>query len=580
MNRLMYSSSEKKILPFDQNGGFYHKKAQKHIGNNNYIDALIFYRKAVEKEPENNIYKLDLAQAFSEMNYYDESNRLLFLVLQSSENKSECFFGLGCNYIALREYEKAEECFNKYLDIDPSGIYSEDVLELLEILKSNDYYEEDFFTQNMTKSKIKLFKSANKGRELLDAGEYKKAIKCMERILKKDSSLVFVKNNLSLAYYCEGDINKAVELTNEILALSPGNIHANCNLAIMQGLKEGDVESQALKNTILNFKTIDPDELHKIAVTLCELKLHKEANVALKDLLQYKPYDTKILHCYAVSLFNLKDFKAALALWNKISKIEPDNMISSYYKKFAQKQIKEKAEAIELDYHYQVPYSEIILRFKKLSELIQLDITALKSKWAKSNTLFELFSWGLTLKDLVIKKKILHTVASIGDRKAEYFIRDFSIRKNSEEELIKESMILLKQMGASEPYLAYMNDNVVEIKVDALYITDSVFSETQQLILDYALGQMQLVHEQGYATKVEKLWKVFLTLKSEKVCKSVSKPLAWSAALEIAYCTFWKVKYSKSEVASRYGVAISTLERNFTQIKNVVAHEADKLIED
>ena len=63
---------------------------------------------------------------------------------------------------------------------------------------------------------------------------------------------------------------------------------------------------------IVNFRTQDPEELHKIAVTLCELKEHKRANRVLKQLLQYKPYDVRILHFVAVSHFNLGNTRKPL----------------------------------------------------------------------------------------------------------------------------------------------------------------------------------------------------------------------------------------------------------------------------
>ena len=60
--------------------------------------------------------------------------------------------------------------------------------------------------------------------------------------------------------------------------------------------------------TVLNQNTDDPEEMYKIAVTLCEMGEHRKVNQLLKTA-QYKPYDINVLHYMAVSCFNLKKFK-------------------------------------------------------------------------------------------------------------------------------------------------------------------------------------------------------------------------------------------------------------------------------
>jgi len=571
MNRKMFANVRNKVLPFEQSGQFYYKKAQKFIDSNNYVDALSFYRKAVDKDPENISYKMDLAQVFSEMNYYDESNRMLFLVLQKEINKSECYFGLGCNFMALREYEKAEECFDRYLKMDSEGIYAEDVDDLLDLLRSSEYFtEEELYMGNLSPSKEKLYKLANKGRELLDAGEYKKAIKCMEKVVKKDPELVFVRNNLSLAYYCEGDTNEAIEMTRDILAEYPQNIHANCNLAIMLNDSGKDTEVSELSSIILGFQPTDPDELHKIAVTLCELKLHKEANSALKELLQYRPYDVKVLHYYAVSWFNMKNFRESLLLWNRIEKILPENMISNYYKKLTQNYIKEDKEFKELGYHFQVPYEEIVFRVRRINDLLKLSLEDLKQKWEMNDWTKGLFVWGLSLNDNSMKKEILNVVASMKDAKAEYFLRDFSLRRNVDDNIKKDALLLLSRMGAKEPYMAYMNDNVVEIRVNSKDLKDLEIPEVFQEVLDIAIDGMKLNYKQGYEIVIKKIWKLFISSTQPDSLPKIRKPAAWAAALELFYCSIKGFTVNRGEIAKRYNITNSTLVNNFNVLMEVL----------
>ena len=59
-------------------------------------------------------------------------------------------------------------------------------------------------------------------------------------------------------------------------------------------------------------------------------------------------------------------------------------------------------------------------------------------------------------------------VASFNDRKAEEFLREFLLRITESEELKTEALGLLKQMSAQEPYMAYVDEGLVEVKVDIL----------------------------------------------------------------------------------------------------------------
>ena len=41
---------------------------------------------------------------------------------------------------------RAMECFEKYLDVDPYGIYSDEARDLVDLLTEYEYYDEDYDT--------------------------------------------------------------------------------------------------------------------------------------------------------------------------------------------------------------------------------------------------------------------------------------------------------------------------------------------------------------------------------------------------------------------------------------------------
>ncbi len=558
------------IVPFEQDGSFYYRKAQKYIDSNNYINALSFYRKAVEKEPDNVEYLLDLAEIFTEMNYYEESNQILFHLIQDGGNvTAECYFGLGCNFLGLQEFEKASECFDKYLQIDPEGQFSDEAQDLIDILQAQEFYFEEI-DDEVDPKLAKLYKMANRGKEYLDQGEYRKAIQQLEKVLQKDFSLVFVKNNLSLAYFCNGQIEKAIEIAEGIINEQPDNIHANCNLALFYYEKKDKNKTQEYYGKIMAFQGDDPDEIYKIAVTLCEMGRHMDANRVLKKLLQYKPYDKKILHYMAISYYNLRKYREAVVVWNKIEKIDPLNTIAAYYKKQTNLVIKGKIKrGMELPYHYQVPYDEILRRLKKMNDLMRMGHDEIYQVWSRDDHLKALFMWGMELNDNVIKKAILGLIASFQDEKAEKLLRYYLLKRSESDNIKKEILALLKQNGASEPYIAFMNGNIMEVRVNILSLDREKVPIEYQKVLDLTLRKMRNRYPEEHIKDVVLIWDRYMKAASSDLPKIYRKE-AWAAALEYYYCQEKSIRITKTQLCRIYKTSTGTLNHHLGKMREVL----------
>lgn len=143
MDQLRRKKRGSKVIPFKQDGNFFYRRARKYMSDNNYFEALSFYTKAVELEPDNPEYLLDLAEAFTETDNFEDSNQILLGLIQQGEQVSECFFGLGCNFLGMQDYAKAQESFLKYLQLEPDGIYYEDANEILDMLEEGEYEDEE-----------------------------------------------------------------------------------------------------------------------------------------------------------------------------------------------------------------------------------------------------------------------------------------------------------------------------------------------------------------------------------------------------------------------------------------------------
>jgi len=455
--------TEKKVINFNQPADFFYRSAQKMMDNGSYISALSTIRRAVEMDPVNSEFSLCLAEVLTELTKYEESNRVLFEMIERYEEvDADCFFCLGCNFMGLNDAEKARESFEKYLQIDPDGEYSEDVEDFL-------YYfdmEADDIREFMEDEEADdPYNKAAEGKKHLDNAEYEKAVEILESIDDRDDGLSYAKNNLALAYYCLQNTEKAIEVTKKVLRGNKMNVHANCNMAIFVNETEGPEAAGEYVYRALSAKNIANEDLYKISITLCELKMHEEAVKYLKELADSSPYDEKVLFYLAAALHNTKRFKEAIMILDDIKKLDHPGVIAEYYIKKINNELAHPEEFEEMDYIYQVPSDEAKRKIKYLNDCLKLPDEEFARLWKEEKEFFNTALWGLEYGDENIKRAIAGMIAGFADEKAEKVLRAFILSKNQSDEVKNDIFLLLKRMNAKEPYVAYIKDEVVEVKV-------------------------------------------------------------------------------------------------------------------
>ncbi len=455
--------SDKKILKFKQPAEFYYRMAQKLMDNGRYVNALSAIRKAVDMEPEDYEYSLCLAEVLTELTKYEDSNRVLFDIIERGDDVSaECFFCLGCNFMGLNDIPKAQESFEKYIQVQPEGEYREEVEDFLYYFDSEEYgeyYEED--------GEDEEFEKAREGKRYLDRGEYEKAVETLEAIDNEDGEMSYAKNNLALAYYCLKNIVKAMEITRKVLKKNKANLHANCNMAVFMSEVGRMQEAAKHVNAALKAKTETSEDIYKIAITLCELKRHEEAISYLKELAAISPYDEKVLYYLAAAYHNTGRPKEAINLLDDIKKLDHPGVIADYYIRRINQEIQEPESYEEMAYVYQVPAEEAKKKIKYLNDSLKLPDSEYSVMWKQDAVFQDTILWGLEYGDENIKRAIAGMVAGFADRRAERILRDFLLKKRQPDEVKNDIFVLLKRMSAKEPYIAYISGEVVEVKVGA-----------------------------------------------------------------------------------------------------------------
>ncbi|MEG0356910.1 MAG: hypothetical protein RR580_04170 [Christensenellaceae bacterium] len=555
-----------KIIEFERPASFYYEIAVKMTDNLNFLGALPMMRKAIEKDPVNLSYQLELAEILTELTKYEESNSIIFEIMEQSKDMTECYFGLGCNFIGLNEYEKAQESFEKYMEIEPDGEFREDIEDFLgffdEAVEFENYYIEDA-------ADAELQKKAQYGKHLLDVGDYPKAIEVLEKVNEKNPDMLYAKNNLALSYYCIKKIDIAIEKTQEILRIDKNNIHANCNMAVFLSEQNKIDEAKKYIANAIKQKSDMQDDLYKIAITLCELKEHKKALQYLLNVLHDSPYDEKILFYTAVAYYNTGELNEAIKYLSDIGKLEATDSICVYYIGYIKKVISGKEKFEEIGYSYQVPQKEIKDRIQYLNECMKLPSEVLYEKWIEEKKLRDIIIWGLEYGDVLIKRAVAEIVGTFGDKDAEKLLRRYILKRNQPDEAKNEVFIILKKMKAKEPYVAYFGGNIVEVKVGMIDLESKDFPKDYTEIVELLISTIKKKYADDVVGKAIAILNNYLEKEKKLKDFGLEKPL-YAAAIT---CLAVDNDEENENIAENYHVNIEHVNQIMVDIAETIDAE-------
>lgn len=561
-----------KILDFDRPADFYFKSALKMMDNMNYLGALPMVRKALVKEPLNVEYMMKHAEILTELSKYEESNSVLFdILLKTKDRRSECYFGMGCNFIGLNDVDKAQESFEKYLSISPDGEYCEDVEEFLALFCEMEE-EEEYILEDV--KEIEQQELAQKGKLYLDNCEYEKAADVLEKVTTKDPGMLFVKNNLALSYYCLKKMDKAIAITQYVLEKEPDNIHANCNMAMFINKDDHAEAVRYVERAVKQQQPNVQDGFYKIAITYCEIGEHEEALKYLENILVTSPYDEKVLFCAAMASFNIRRYAEAVNYLSDILKLTPDDSIAAYYLKYVKDAMDGRKAYQELGYVFQVPPHEAKERIQYLNRCMKLSKEEFYERWKTDRKLWDVLQWGMEYGDDFIKRAVVEIVSGFGDERAERMFRRYILRRNQPDEIKNEVFVALKRMKAAEPYVAYFNGSIVEVKVGILDHVGDAETESFDKLFDLIVSVVSEEYSEQVAGKAVSLLQEFTENGAGKAYFSETKEFA--AAITFAALYFSEIMAEPKKIAAIFDADVNRMSGIAMDVINTTGDRMEK----
>lgn len=442
------------VVPFKRSSGYVHKKAMENRRGLHYLEAVELYRRALEQAPENEEIQLDLAETLSEMECFEESNRLLLRILSANMWAGEAYYGLAVNYYALQQREEAADALANYLHLCPDGPYWEDAQDMLDTLSFMEDEPEPYRQELMFR----------RGVAALARDQGDKALRLLKRALKIARNKARAHSVLSMAYLTRGDMDKAFYHAKMALAGDQGNVQARCALClILQKMGKNRAAMGFLRKTEALCQSPADERMFLRAAQ--ELGGKDLARHFLSMQAKVSPYRIATLHQLAAAYYAMNETGKAENLWVRILRIDAENVQAAAYLKILRGGGSLDPEVVQAG---ALPKEEAVSRLTAIAAALAGGPESWREAWNQSDSLYQMVRWGFTLPDEKLHGALLNGVYQAaragGDQgRAAGLIRELLTAPEVPEETRRRAVLLLCDLNYPTPYLMVYQKKLTQV---------------------------------------------------------------------------------------------------------------------
>ena len=541
--------TENRVLSFEANAEFYHKRALKAMEQQNYTGALKYLRRAVNMQPDDLELRLDMANAYALMGLYERSNLEIQLMFHKKELPPEAMFGMGSNFMALGDYDQAEAMMQVYLKLAPEGEFANQAGEALGFMAECDYE---------TPLDRELDELSMDGKAALDAGDIDHAIGCLTKALEKDPNMLYVRNNLSVAYYCIGELDKAWEHLDKVLAANPLDVHGRCNESMLC-LAENDFDGAAEALKKLRLERIEElDELFKYCLALADAGMDEELMQALKKIFLQTPYDVTMLYLCGACQYNLGRFAESVMTFEKLTLTDPDSLLAAWGAKHAAAAQRGETGAPErLPYAFELPQEAKMEMTACIGELTGLMAEEVAMRLKQEHTRRLVRAAAMMGSDEQMQQSVMLLGYSQCEE-AERILREIMLSPTHSSYFKQIVMQSMRAMKAPEPYYCLQDGKLVMVRSKKFDFGGDVPTAYLTVMRD-AINHMSALFQDEKAVEFAAgTWATYMMTLAGKFPK-LNNPLAWIKTIEGMYLEISGADVDWQRLANDAGVTPRTL---------------------
>ena len=310
-----------KIVSFIPTGEYYFKKGIKAYHRHDLLKAKKYLNRALQLEPGEPMIACQLAIMLAELGEFENSNRILHHILEDLDPELvECHYFLANNYAHLGFFKDAYHHAKLYLELDENGDFAEDAEDLLELLSfESDESGEELYQQE------DLIMKHEQARELLDSGYIPKAIELLSEVVGEYPEYWSAHNNLALAYFYLGQVEKAEAILDRVLEQNPGNLHAMCNKMIFARYQGQLTYAAEILEQLKKIKPLLSEHQFKLGISFALAGEYELSYFWLKKLYKSDFYHDGLFYYWlSYSAYFTGNVSFSKNIWKKVLELNPE----------------------------------------------------------------------------------------------------------------------------------------------------------------------------------------------------------------------------------------------------------------
>lgn len=514
---------DSKVVSFNRNASYLRERAMKNKRAGRDIDALELMRQAIEREPHNAEYRLEMAELCANLGLFEQADQTVTEILIAGDKKSECLYAMALVMYNRGEISRAERILRAYTQSEKPCERLEEARRLLdEIIIARDLGRADRKTR-------RAMRAVNRACAFMSAEQYEKSIALFERAIRLNDSAPEVHSLLALTYQLMGEREKAEGELNRSLSEASKRPDSLIRVKTInaQTLTAMDEKEEAL-TCLREIESLEAKENEAMLRlnAFAEAGLHECVNREAARLLKENPNDRQLLHMLSVSAVNL-GLSDAAGGWNRILRLDPEDFVARYYlKKY------NNGDSVRMRYHFMLPEDEVVRRAMKISGIMLEGADAMKRAWKEDEEFREILKREIYLKDNRFTRIALAALLGVDDEETRSIIRVYAERPD-----IPVSLRMYVHQGMklmNYPRSEFLGEAFVYAGMPSEEEIMQSLSVAEKQMVRYAAEYVEDKYGDYPVADIALLWRAFME-KRAGLGDPVRRADAGSAALAMCY---------------------------------------------
>lgn len=312
------NETKKNIIPFRPSADFYFTQGVQAFQRRQFVSAEKWMKKAIEEAPTNPLYQCQLSVVYTELGLYHEANQLLINVVNHvGEDYVDCYYLMANNDAHLGLLNDAKEYARLYLEKNRDGEFSDEALELLELLEMDDE-EWDLIEDDLLIYQETIF-------YYMENLQWEKALPLLEEITTLFPEYIVSHHDMSEALFYLGREEEAIQMELNFLNEEEHCLYSYINLAHFYFEQNKQDEYEWYIRSLLNIYPFYEYQQLRLAVTLAQTGHYDNAYARFRSLAERSVSShMSYYRWFSLTAFQVGEKQRAEQLWQEGCLKHPD----------------------------------------------------------------------------------------------------------------------------------------------------------------------------------------------------------------------------------------------------------------